>query len=77
MGRHLRIVGLVMIGLGVLILATYVLKPLNLVWAWFRAMPVPLQVGIAVAGIGLFVLMISLVAEKRRDDRSEGDLSVD
>ena len=77
MGRHLRIVGLVMIGLGALILATYVLKPLNLVWAWFRAMPVPLQVGIAVAGIGLFVLMISLVAEKRRDDRSEGDLSVD
>ena len=66
-----------MIGLGALILATYILKPLNLAWAWFRAMPVPLQVGIAVAGIGLFVLMISLVAEKRRDDRSEGDLSVD
>lgn len=77
MVRHLRILGITMIGLGALLLVTYIVKPLDLVWAWFRSMPLPLQIGIAVAAVGLVVLMTSLVVEKRRDSRSEGDLSAE
>jgi hypothetical protein len=77
MARHLRIVGITMMGLGALLFATYIIEPLNLVWGWFREMPVPLQIGVAVAAVGLTILMISLVVEKRRDSRNEGDLSAE
>jgi hypothetical protein len=66
-----------MIGLGGLVLAGYLITPVRLAWYWFRTMPVPLQVGIVVAGVGLTVLMLSLGAERWRDNQREGDLSAD
>ncbi len=71
MARHLRIVGFVMIAIGAVVLLSYVFDPLRMAWHWFRSMPMPLQVGLAIAAVGLVVLMISLMLEKRRDDRDE------
>lgn len=77
MAKQLRLVGIVMIGVGALVIATYVIRPLRVVWEAYCAMPLPVQIGVAAAALGLVVLMVSLVAEKRRDDRSEGDLTVE
>ncbi|MDX1740805.1 MAG: hypothetical protein R3178_05900 [Rhodothermales bacterium] len=77
MARHLRLIGIAMMGLGALMLVGYFVTPVRLAWAWFRTAPVPVQIGVGIAAIGLIILMVSLVAEKWRDDRREGDLTAD
>jgi hypothetical protein len=59
-------------GIGLLLVVTYVVEPLRLLWLWFQHMALPLQIGLGVAGIGLAILMTSLVFE-RATSRSYDD----
>jgi hypothetical protein len=71
--RSIRVFGFLLIGVGVLVLLTWVITPLRALWPWFRALPLAIQIGIGVALLGLLVLMGSLIAERiadRERDRS-------
>ena len=80
MTRLLRITGFLLIGTGVLVLLVWAIRPLRHIWPWLLELPAAIQIGIGAAGLGLVVLMASLIAErisereadrKLRDDRPE------
>jgi len=74
--RFLRIVGFLMIAAGAIVLLTWVIKPLRIIWPWIRAMPLPIQVGVGVAAGGFILLLGSLIwerLEEREDDKSLRD----
>ena len=65
--RHLRTLGLVMMGLGIIIPVGYFIDPLHLAWAWARSLPLPLQIGLGAASLGFSILSISLLVERFRE----------
>ncbi|MCP3914086.1 MAG: hypothetical protein GY711_00845 [bacterium] len=75
--RLIRTTGFLLIVAGALVILTWLIEPLrealrNL-WPWYRALPLPVQVGSGLAVIGLLILMISLLWERfedRENDRS-------
>ena len=56
MTRLVRIIGVLLMIAGALVLASYLIEPLQDVWphAWkaFRQLPGPIQVGLAIATVG-------------------------
>ena len=76
MNKHLRTIGVAMIGIGILVFLSYFLDPLRAALEWFQFLPMPLQIGSVVAGIGLIVLLVSLLQERwidRHDDAALKD----
>lgn len=80
MTRVLRITGFLLIGAGALIVLFWAIRPLRAIWPVIMALPLPIQIGIGAAALGLAVLMGSLIAErigereadrKLREDRPE------
>ena len=80
MTRLLRITGFLLIGGGALVLLVWAIRPLRAIWPWLLALPPAIQIGMGAAGLGLVVLMGSLIAErigereadrKLREDRPE------
>lgn len=69
--RGIRTLGVALMALGVLLVVSYTISPLRLAWLWFRMLPVPLQFGLGTAGVGLTILTVSLVMERRADRSSE------
>ncbi|NNE35859.1 MAG: hypothetical protein HKN13_11505 [Rhodothermales bacterium] len=49
---------------GVILVVTYTISPLRFLWMWFRLLPEPLQVGFAVAGLGLVILITTMLFER-------------
>ncbi len=71
--RLVRILGILMIAAGAVVLLTYLIEPLREVWPWLRQLPTPIQIGFALAGVGLLILLGSLIWERweeRENDRS-------
>ena len=71
--RLLRIVGFLLIAVGAVLLAAWLIEPLRAVWPWLLQLPWPVQVGFAAAALGLILLMGSLIwerLEERDKDRS-------
>ncbi len=64
MTRLLRITGFLLIGTGVLILLVWAIRPLRFIWPALLALPPAIQIGMGAAGLGLVVLMASLIAER-------------
>lgn len=64
MVRAIRIVAVAFMIIGLLLVVTYTIEPLRFVWAWFRRMAVPLQIGFGVAGIGLVILLTTMLFER-------------
>lgn len=73
--RGIRTAGVALMGLGILLVVTYTISPLRLAWLWFRMLPVPLQIGLGTAGVGLAILTTSLLLERRADRSSESNLN--
>jgi len=73
-GVLLRKVGVVMIGLGILLALSYLISPLQFIFQYLQMLPVPLQIGIGVAGTGLIVLLISLLSERWKDREEDASL---
>ncbi len=71
--RLLRILGFLMIVAGTIVLLTWLIKPLRMVWPWLMALPLPIKIGIGVAAAGFLLLMSTLIWERwaeREHDRS-------
>ena len=71
--RLIRIMGVLMMALGVIILLAWFIKPLRAIWPWLLKLSWPLQVGLAAAAVGFLLLLGSLIwerLEEREKDRS-------
>ena len=71
--RLVRIVGWLLIVTGAIVLASYLIEPLREVWPWLLELPLPVRIGLVMAGVGLLLLMGSLLWERYEDrehDRS-------
>ncbi|MGB1048929.1 MAG: hypothetical protein ACPG3U_04500 [Rhodothermales bacterium] len=77
MNEWIRRTGFALVILGFLITASWFIDPLWEVVSHYRLLPVPLQLGIAIAAIGLTVLMISLIAERWADREADAALRED
>jgi hypothetical protein len=73
-GTHLRKVGVVMIALGVFLALTYLVAPVQFLFTYLRLLPVPLQIGFGVAGLGLFLLLVSLLSDRWNDREEDASL---
>ena len=65
----MRTIGFLLIVVGVLIVLTWFIEPLREVWPWLLELPLPIRIGVIMAGLGLLVLLASLIWE-RFEDRS-------
>ena len=76
-----RGIGILLIIVGVVTAASWFIEPLRnawpALWAWFISIPFVIRVGLTIAVIGFSVVFASLIAERVRDRRSEGDLTDD
>lgn len=77
MNKWARRIGFAFIILGVLITLSWFIDPVWQVLHLFRKLPVPLQLGLGVAAVGLTVLMISLLAERWSDRDADSALRED
>ena len=58
---------------GAVVILTWLIEPLREIWPWFLELPWPIRVGLSLAGVGLVILMSSLIwerIEEREHDRS-------
>ncbi|MEM9382471.1 MAG: hypothetical protein AAGB93_21135 [Planctomycetota bacterium] len=71
--RLVRITGFLFIGVGALLILTWLIEPLQELWVVVLELPLPIRIGLAMAGIGLLILLGSLIWERyedRENDRS-------
>ena len=71
--RLVRITGFLFIGVGALLILTWLIEPLQELWIYVLELPLPIRIGLAMAGIGLLILLGSLLWERYEDrehDRS-------
>ena len=64
MVRAIRIAGVAFMVCGAILVITYTISPLRFLWRWFLWMDVPLQIGTAVAGVGLVILLTTMLFER-------------
>lgn len=62
--RLVRALGFVLMGAGLVVLATWLIRPLRAIWPWLRKLPLPLQIGLGAAAAGLVLLMATLLWER-------------
>ena len=60
----LRITGFLLIGLGAVIASSYLIRPLRMLWPWLLALPLPIQIGGVIAGVGLLILCATIIWER-------------
>lgn len=71
--RLVRIWGFLLIAAGAVVLASYVILPLQALWLVLLQLPRPVQLGLAVAAVGGLLLVGSMIWERLEDldkDRS-------
>ncbi|GEM_PF-1178866 len=72
-----RNVGFALIIIGILTALSWFFDPLRQLFHYFWSLPQPLQIGIAIAAIGLVVLFISLLHERWTDRHDDATLKED
>ena len=68
-----RIIGLLMMISGGLVILTWLIEPLRQFWPVLLALPTPIKIGLAIAAVGVLLLVGSLLWERwqeREHDRS-------
>ncbi len=75
--RLIRTTGFLLIVAGILVIVVWLIEPLREalleLWPKLRQLPIPIQVGAALAALGLLILMVSLIWERfadRENDRT-------
>ena len=63
--------------LGAALVAVWAIQPIGFVWPWIRGLPLPLRLGIVAAGIGICVLLGSLIYERFKERDGDKDLRED
>lgn len=62
----LRVVGFVMIAVGLLLAASWFIEPLRALWPLLLELPLPIRIGLAVSAIGLLVLFATVIYDRLR-----------
>lgn len=73
MTQLLRITGFLLIAIGAVIVLTWFIEPLRELWPFLMRLPLPIRIGTGIAGIGLVVILASLIWERwneREEDKS-------
>lgn len=65
----LRITGFLMMLAGGLLAASWFIEPLRELWPMLLSLPLPIRIGLAVAGIGLVVVFATVVHDRLRADK--------
>jgi hypothetical protein len=71
--RLVRITGFLLIVAGAVCILTWLVEPLRAIWPWLRQLPLPIQIGFALATFGLALLICTLLWERweeRGEDRA-------
>jgi len=68
MTRVLRIAGFLMILAGGLLAASWFIEPLRELWPMLLELPLPIRIGLAVAGLGLLIVFATVVHERLTAD---------
>ena len=71
--RLLRIVGFLLIAAGLLLAASWFVEPLRQVWPLLLDLPLPIRIGLVVAGIGLLVVLATIVHDSLTADQRSLD----
>lgn len=72
--RLVRTTGMLMFAAGVLLLLTWLIEPLRLLWPWFQGLPLPVQLGTGAAALGLLIVLASLIHERMEDRAGDREL---
>lgn len=77
--KNMRTLGMALLVIGILVAASWFIEPVRnawpAFWAWFLTIPSAIRIGLVIAVIGFVVVFVSLLIERARDHRSEGNLS--
>jgi len=74
MTRLVRVLGYLLIGAGALVLGSYFFEPLQRLWLVFLALPWPIRIGLGIAGVGLLLILGSMIWERIEERDSDRDL---
>ena len=77
MTRLIRVFGFLLIGVGTLVLASYLIEPLHALWPWLLQLPLPIRIGLVVAALGFLLLLGSILWERLEDRKQDHDLLED
>ncbi len=77
MNHLLRNVGFGLIVLGIVMVLAWAIEPLRMIWPWIRGLPLPIQIGVLAATVGLAVLLGSLISERIREREADRSLRDD
>ncbi len=69
-----RIIGLLMMISGGMIILTWLIEPLRQYWPMLLALPLPVKMGLGVAGAGIILLLASLLWERWQERDQEQSL---
>lgn len=75
--RLLRILGILMILAGVIVLLSYLITPLRVLWMWFQKLPLPIQISLGVACAGFLLVLGTLLWERFEDRATDRELLED
>ena len=75
--QAIRYTGFALIFAGALVLLSWAFEPLRRLWPVLLALPLPVRLGLAIAGIGLAILFGSLLAERFNDRKADSALRDD
>lgn len=68
--KVLQLTGFLMIIAGTLLAASWFIDPLRQLWPLFLALPLPIRIGLVVAGIGLLVVFATVIHDRLTSDSS-------
>lgn len=77
MTRLIRMVGFLLIAVGALVLASYLIEPLRELWPWLLQLPLPIRIGLGVAAAGFVLLFGTVLWERLEDHKEDHDLLKD
>jgi hypothetical protein len=72
--RLLRILGILMILAGIVVLLSYLITPLQVLWMWFQKLPLPIQISLGVACAGFLLVLGTLLWERFEDRATDREL---
>lgn len=72
--RVVRITGFLMVAAGALVILAWLYEPLRELWPLLRSLPWPVQLGLAMAGLGLLIVLASLLWERMENRASDREL---
>lgn len=72
--RLVRITGFLFIGIGALLVLTWLIEPLRELWPLFHELPLVVRIGLAMAAVGFTILLGSLLWERYEDRENDRTL---